>query len=194
MVRQNLENLCLRAPVAGRLTSLKAEIGESKSRGERFGQIDILSGFKVQADVEEHYISRIDIGQEGEFSLTGETYKLKVTKIYPEVRNGRFKIDMEFTDMVPNIIRRGQSVKVKLALEDLTDAVMLPRGAFYQITGGNWAYVVDQSEEFALKREIRLGRKNPELFEIIEGLEPGDKVIISGYESFGENEKLILED
>ncbi|MBU0983245.1 MAG: HlyD family efflux transporter periplasmic adaptor subunit, partial [candidate division Zixibacteria bacterium] len=192
IVRQNLDNLVLRAPVSGRLTSLNAEIGESKSRGERLGQIDVLDGYKVRAEVDEHYITRVDVDRSGEFDLSGATYHLTVTKIYPEVADGRFQIDLEFVDSVPDDLRRGQTVHVRLELDDLSNAVLLARGGFHQSTGGNWAYVVVESGDYAVKRDIRLGRKNPKVFEVLEGLEPGERVITSSYSSFGDVDRLIL--
>ncbi len=191
-VRQNEENLYLRAPVSGHLTSLNAEIGESKTRGQRLGQIDILDGYKVRADVDELYVTRLNVGMRGDFDLTGNTYRLEVTKIYPEIRDGRFEVDLEFVGEAPEGVRRGQTVHVRLELDDLTEAVLLPRGSFYQSTGGNWAFVVNEDGGFATRRDIRLGRKNPEYFEVLEGLEPGDRVVISSYENFGDNDKLIL--
>ncbi|UCC44010.1 MAG: HlyD family efflux transporter periplasmic adaptor subunit [Candidatus Zixiibacteriota bacterium] len=193
-VRQNVENLCLRAPVSGHLTSLNADVGVSIMRGQRLGQIDILDGFKVRVDVDELYITRIDIGLPGEFELAGTTYELSVTKVYPEVQNNRFQVDMEFTDAVPEDIRRGQTLHIRMELDDLTEAVLLPRGGFHQTTGGNWVFVVDESEGVATKRDIRLGRKNPKVFEVLEGLEPGERVITSPYEYFGDVDKLVLSD
>jgi HlyD family secretion protein len=194
IVRQNLENLFLRAPVTGQLTSPNAEIGESKVRGERLGQIDILDGFKIRADIDEHYITRTQEGLHGEFDLAGESFELIVTKIYPEVRNGRFAVDMEFAGDEPREIRRGQSVHVRLELGDLTECVLLPRGGFYQSTGGRWAYVVDETGEIAARREIRLGQQNPRMFEVLEGLQPGDRVVTSSYDNFGDVDKLVLGD
>jgi HlyD family secretion protein len=192
VVKSKLDNLVLKAPVAGQLTSLIAEIGESKSRGERLGQIDILDGFKVRAGVDEYYISRINKGQEGSVKIAGEAYNLSVKKVYPEVRDGRFQIDLEFGGSEPEGIRRGQSVQVRLALGDLSDAVLLPRGGFYQKTGGNWVYVVDKSGDFATKRNITLGMYNPQVYQVLDNLEPGDKVITSSYDNFGDYDKLIF--
>jgi HlyD family secretion protein len=194
IVRENLENLFLRAPVTGQLTSLNAEIGESKRRGERLGQIDILDGFKVRAAVDEFYIARLQEGRYGGFELGDNTYRLVVTKIYPEVRDGRFQIDMEFDGEAPEGIRRGQSVHVRLELGDLAESVLLPRGAFHQTTGGRWVYVVEPNGEFAVKRTIRLGQQNPRVCEVLEGLEPGERVVISSYENYGDVEKLVFKD
>lgn len=194
VVKSKLDNLILRAPVDGQLTSLIAEIGESKSRGERLGQIDILDGFKIRAAVDEYYISRINKGQEGTVKIAGEEYNLIIKKVYPEVRDGRFQIDMVFEETEPEGIRRGQTVQIRLALGDLADAVMLSRGGFYQKTGGNWVYVVDESGDFATKRNISLGMYNPQVYQVLENLEPGEKVITSSYDNFGDYDKLIFKD
>ena len=192
MTKQNLDNLIIKAPISGQLTSLNAEIGESKSPGERIGQIDVLDNFKVQASIDEFYIARINTGQTGEFDLTGTTYQLKITKVYPEVTNGRFLVDMEFAGTPPTGIRRGQTLQIRLELGDLTEAVLLPRGGFYQKTGGQWVYVVDKSGDFAVKRTIKLGRQNPQMFEVLEGLEPGEEVITSSYDNFGDIDRLVI--
>ena len=192
MTQHNLENLVIRAPVTGQLTSLNAEIGESKSPGQRLGQIDVLNNFKVRAAIDEFYIARINAGQKGDFDLTGTTYSLRITKVFPEVKEGRFEVDMVFDNTTPPGIRRGQTLQVRLELGDLSEAVLVPRGGFYQKTGGQWVYVVDQSGDFAVKRNIKLGRQNPQVFEVLEGLEPGEQVITSTYDNFGDNDKLML--
>jgi len=192
IVKQNLENLTVKAPVTGQLTSLNAEIGESKTRGQRLGQIDVLDGFKIRVRVDEYYLARIDIGQKGEFSFAGETYQMAIDKIYPEVLNGRFEVDMLFEGEEPDGIRRGQTVHIRLELGDLSEAILLAKGGFYQKTGGQWVYVIDPSGDFAVKRDIRIGRMNPEVFEVLEGLEPGERVITSSYDSYGDIDKLIL--
>ena len=192
MVKQKLENLVIRAPISGQLTSLHAEIGESKSPGERLGKIDVLEGFKVRAGIDEHYNARIETCRTGTFDLAGPTYQLIVKKSYPEVREGRFEVDMEFDGASPQGIRRGQTLHIRLELGDLSEAVLLPRGGFYQKTGGQWVYVLEPSGAYATKRPIRLGRQNPQVFEVLEGLEPGERVITSTYDGFGEIDKLIL--
>ena len=192
IVRQRLEALFLRAPISGQLTMLNAEIGESKSKGERLGQIDVLDRFKVQAAIDEFYIARIQKGQRGEFDLSGETYGLTIVKIYPQVRDGRFEIDLKFDGNPPQGIRRGQTLQIRLELGDLEEALLLARGGFYQKTGGNWAYVLDGKEERAVKRPVKIGRQNPRFFEVIEGLEAGEKVITSSYDNFGDMDVLIL--
>jgi HlyD family secretion protein len=192
LVQRSLDNLVLTAPVTGQLTSLNAEIGESKNRGERLGQIDILEGFRVRASIDEHYIARINIGQRGEFDFAGESYSLEITRVYPQVREGRFEVDMEFTDREPDNIRRGQTLRIRLALGALEEATLLARGGFFQRTGGQWVYVVSASGDQAMKRNIRLGKQNPQYFEIIEGLEPGERVITSSYDGFGDIDRLVL--
>jgi len=192
LVKTKLDNLTIKAPVSGQLTALNAEIGESKAVGERLGQIDILEGFKVRAPVDEYYLHRIQKNLNGEFDFAGTTYKLKVDKIFPEIRNGRFDIDLIFSESEPEGIRRGQTLHIRLELGNLNQAVLLARGGFYQKTGGQWVYVLDKSAEFAYKRQIRLGMQNPQMFEVLEGLEPGERVITSSYENFGDNDILIL--
>jgi HlyD family secretion protein len=192
IIQGRLEKLTIRAPVSGHLTSLDAEIGQSKSAGQNIGQIDVFEGFKVRAQIDEHYIARVEVGRSGEFEFAGEKYQLKVTKKYPEVTEGEFEVDMEFVDEDPEGITRGQTLHIRLELGDISEALLLPKGGFYQTTGGNWVYVVDKSGETAEKRRIRLGRQNPEVYEVLEGLEPGEKVITSSYESFGDMDRLVL--
>lgn len=190
--KQKLENLVVKAPIAGQLTSLNAEIGESKRPGERLGQIDVLNDFKVRAGIDEHYIARITTGLQGEFDFAETTYKLTITKVYPEVRDGKFEVDLEFESESPKGIRRGQTVHIRLALGDLSESLLLARGGFYQKTGGNWVFVLNSSGTVALKRTIKLGRQNPLNFEVIEGLESGEKVVTSSYDDFGDVDELVL--
>jgi len=192
IVKQKQENLTIRAPISGHLTALDAEIGQSKSPGQPLGQIDVLEGFRVKAAIDEHYIARVETGRKGEFDFAGNSYELIVKKIYPEVKEGRFEVDMEFVGSGPEEITRGQTLHIRLELGDISEAILLPRGGFYQTTGGNWAYVVDESENIATKRRIRLGRQNPQVFEVLEGLGPGERVITSSYESFGNMDRLVL--
>ena len=192
IVKQNLDNLTIKAPVSGQLTSLNAEIGESKSRGERLGQIDVLDGFKLRVNIDEYYISRVSIGQTGTFTFAGDQYKLAVKKVYPEVLNGRFEVDMEFVGEEPEGIRRGQSQHIRLELGDPSEALLLARGGFFQKTGGQWVYLLEESENVAVKQPIRLGRQNTDVFEVLEGLKPGDKVITSSYDTFGNIDKLVI--
>lgn len=192
LMRRKVEDLIVRSPVDGQLTSLDAEIGQSKNRGERLGQIDVLSGFKVRADIDEHYISRIFNGLSGEFTFAGETYPLRIKKIYTQVTNGRFQVDMEFVGKVPQGIRRGQTLQIRLALSDETQAVLLPKGGFYQQTGGNWIFKVSEDGRTAYKVDVQLGRQNPDYYEVLQGLKPGDKVVTSSYENYGTMQELVL--
>lgn len=190
--RETLENLVVKAPVSGLLSSIDVEVGSNISQGQNIGQIDDLNGFKMRVDIDEHYISRIFAGLGGSFEFNGKDYPLEITKIYPEVRNGRFQVDMIFSKGAPEGIKRGQSSPIRLELGKATKAVLLPVGGFFSDTGGNWVYVVDKAGGKAVKRKITLGRKNPEYFEVLEGLEVGDQVITSSYENFGDNEVLQL--
>jgi len=192
LVRLNLENLVIKAPVSGHLTSLNAEVGESKARGERLGRIDILDGFKVLASIDEHYLTRVGVGQRGSFNLSGETYGLTVVKVYPEVVDARFEVDMAFDGRGPGGIRRGQTLRIRLELGDPSEALLLSAGGFYQTTGGRWVYVVSESGDVARKRRVQLGRANAFYYEVLEGLEPGERVITSSYETFGDADRLLL--
>jgi HlyD family secretion protein len=194
IARSNLDNLVIKAPIAGQLTSLDAEVGESKARGQRLGQIDDVDDFKVTALVDEFYVTRTRAGQTAEFDLSGETHRLEVIKVYPEIRDGQFEIDLAFVEAPPANLRRGQTLQIRVALGDSSEALLLPRGGFFQDTGGNWAFVLDESGEFAVKRNLRLGRRNPEYFEVLEGLEPGDRVITSAYSSYVGMDRIQLRD
>lgn len=188
--RETLENLVVKAPVGGLLSSIDVEVGSNINQGQNIGQIDDLNGFKMRVDIDEHYISRIFAGLGGSFEFNGKNFDLEITKIYPEVRNGRFQVDMVFAKGVPEGIKRGQSSPIRLELGKATKAVLIPVGGFFSDTGGNWVYVLDKSGKKASKRKITLGRKNPEYFEVLEGLQVGEQVITSSYENFGDNEVL----
>ncbi len=192
LMRRKVGDLIVRAPVDGQLTSFDAEIGQNKNPGERLGQIDVLSGFKVRADIDEHYISRIypDLG--GEFTLSGKSYKLHIKKVYTQVTNGRFQVDMEFTGKIPEGIRRGQTLQIRLALSDETKALLVPKGGFYQQTGGNWIFKLDKDGKSAYRVDIQLGRQNPDYYEVLSGLEVGDKVITSSYETYEKVQELSV--
>jgi HlyD family secretion protein len=192
LLKQQMENLTVRAPISGHLTSLPLEKGQSIAQGFRLGQIDDVNGFKIRAEIDEHYINRIQKGKPGDFDFAGKTYQLKVQKVFPEVKERKFKVDLEFSDKEPEGIRRGQSAHIDLQLSELSEAILVARGGFYQTTGGNWVYVLDKSGDFAIKRTIRLGRQNPRHFEGLSGLEPGEQVITSSYENFGDMERLVL--
>jgi len=192
VMRRKVGDLIVRAPIDGQLTSLDAEIGQSKNKGERLGQIDVLSGFKVRVDIDEHYISRIFPELKGEVTLSGKDYKLIIKKVYTQVTNGRFQVDMQFVDSVPNGIRRGQTLQIRLALSDETQAVLVPKGGFFQQTGGNWIYKVSENGNTAYKVDIQLGRQNPDYYEVLGGLKTGDKVVTSSYENYGNMQELVL--
>jgi HlyD family secretion protein len=192
VMQQKVGDLIVRAPIEGQLTSLDAEVGQTKNKGDQLGQIDVLSGFKVRVDIDEHYISRIFNGLKGEFDFADTTYHLVIKKVYTQVTNGRFQVDMEFVGKVPKGIRRGQTLQIRLALSDETQAVLLPKGGFYQQTGGNWIFKVSADGKKAYKVDIQLGRQNPDYYEVLEGLKPGDKVVTSSYENYGDMQELVL--
>ncbi len=192
VMRQKVGDLIVRAPVDGQLTSMDAEVGQNKHQGERLGQIDVLSGFKVRVDVDEHYISRIFTGLTGDFDFSDKTYKLKIKKVFTQVTNGRFQVDMEFIGKVPEGIRRGQTLQIRLALGDETKALLLAKGGFYQQTGGNWIFKVSEDGKTAYKVDVQLGRQNPDYYEVLQGLKPGDKVVTSSYENYGTMQELVL--
>lgn len=192
IMQKKVGDLIVRAPVDGQLTSLDAEIGENKNKGQRLGQIDVLSGFKVRVDVDEHYISRIYPGQKGRFTFADSSYELEIKKVFTQVTNGRFQVDMEFTGKVPRGIRRGQTLQTLLALSDERKALLLPRGGFWQQTGGNWIFKVSEDGKRAYKVNIVLGNQNQDYYEVTEGLNAGDKVVTSSYENYGNMQELIL--
>ena len=193
IINQRLENLTLRAPVTGQLSQLNAELGELKNAGFRFGQIDVLDGVKVSAGIDEFHISRVQHGQRAITNpIAGQEYEMIVRRVYPEVVNSRFEIDLDFVGAEPPTIRRGQTIRFRLEMSDPADAVVVPQGGFFQTTGGNWIYVVDESGQFAEKRAIRLGRKNLEVYEVTEGLQPGESVVTSSYDTFNEADRLVF--
>lgn len=192
LMRRKVDDLVVKSPIDGQLTSLDAEIGESKNKGQRLGQVDAVSGFKIRVPVDEHYISRIFPGQKGEFTFAKKTYALEIRKVYTQVTGGRFQVDMYFMGETPKGIRRGQTLQIRLALSEETQALLLPRGGFYQQTGGNWVFKVGENGKIAFKTDIQLGRQSPDYYEVLGGLKPGDKVITSSYENFGEIQELVL--
>ncbi|MEI7500700.1 MAG: HlyD family efflux transporter periplasmic adaptor subunit [Bacteroidota bacterium] len=192
LVKQQQDYLNVKSPVDGQLGSLLVEIGQAITRGFRIGQINILTSYKIEADVDEHYIDRIRPGLTGYIERPNDTLQLEIKKVYPEVRNGRFKIDLVFTGKLPENIRIGQSYFIKLQLGQPIEAIQIPQGSFYQTTGGQWIFVLDKSGQFAIKRNIKIGRKNPQFYEVIEGLAPGEQVIVSDYTMFGNNDKVEL--
>jgi len=193
MMKKNLDALTVRAPISGQLSALNVEIGQSTTPGERLGQIDVLGSYKVRAGIDEFYVSRIKGGQRGEFEFSGRNHQVTIAKVYPEVREGKFEVDMDFEQEPPQGIRRGQTVQIRLALGDTAEATLLPRGAFYQKTGGRWVYVIDKSGTAAVKRAVTLGLQNPMMIEVLAGLEPGDQVVTSSYDTFGDNDRLVLQ-
>lgn len=193
LVRSRLDRLVVRAPASGLLSSYDAEVGESKTRGQRIGKVDSLDGLKVRAMADEHYLSRLELGLQGSFSQSGERHDLQVVKVYPEIEDGSVEMDMSFLGAEPGKLRRGQTVHLRLALGDLERAILIPKGGFYQETGGNWIFVVDASGTSATRRSIRIGRQNTDSYEVLEGLEPGEKVIASSYEHYSNFETLNLQ-
>jgi HlyD family secretion protein len=193
ILKTKVDGLIIRAPVDGQLTSLDAEVGQSKTPGYALGQLDVLDGFKVRLlDVDEHYINRIMTGLTGTFDFASKSYKLKITKVYTQVTNGRFQVDMEFVGEVPKGIRKGQTLQVTLALSDETTAIQIPKGGFFQQTGGNWIFKVSEDGKMAYKVDIQLGRMSTDYYEVLSGLKPGDKVVTSSYENYGTMQELIL--
>lgn len=191
-VQERLDNLLVKASIDGQLGMLNAEIGQQLGQGTSLGQINVLSGYKVQALIDEHYIDRIMPDLTASLNRQDKEFNMRVRKVYPEVRQGQFKIELVFTDSIPENMRTGQTYHIKLRMGEPAEAILVPQGAFYQSTGGQWIYVLDKSGKTALKRNIKIGSKNPTYFEVLEGLQPGEKVITSGYELFGDNDRLIL--
>lgn len=187
---KNLDNLAVRAPVSGKLTAFDAEIGQSMSRGQRLGQIDDPDHFKVKAQIDEFYLGRVDVGQRALVKVGGEELKLIVKKTYPQVRNGQFEIDMTFAGTTPRGIRRGQTVQSKLFLGDTGKAIVIPNGSFYADTGGTWIFVVSPDGTKAVRRDVRLGRRNSKVIEVIDGLQAGEKVIVSPYTNYIDMDRL----
>ncbi|MBW6534490.1 MAG: HlyD family efflux transporter periplasmic adaptor subunit [Mariniphaga sp.] len=192
LIYERLDNLHLKAPVDGQLGMLDAEIGQSIGKGVRIGQINVLTDYKVEAFIDEHYIDRVRRDLSAIIERQGQMYRMIVKKVYPEVRNGQFKIDLVFDGEKPENIRTGQTYYINLQLGQPQKSTLVSLGGFFNSTGGQWIYVLDPSGDFATRRSIRIGRKNPRYYEVLEGLEEGEKVITSGYELFGENDRLVL--
>lgn len=192
MIRRRKEHLILTAPIDGELGLLDVVLGQSVSSGMKIGQINNLSSYKIEAQIDEHYIDRVMPGLEAQFERQDESYQAVIRKVYPEVRDGKFKADFKFDGTLPENIRTGQTYSLNLQLGQPEEAVMIPRGTFYQKTGGRWIYVVTEDGSKVYKREIRIGRQNPQYYEVLEGLEPGEEVITSGYDNLGDNDCLIL--
>jgi HlyD family secretion protein len=187
-----LDNLIIRAPMDGQLSRPQLDPGQAVNPGQRLGQVDIVGSYKVRVPIDELYLPRINEGLQATASFNNKDYLLEITYVYTTIANGRFDVDMQFVGEVPPGIRRGQSLRLRIQLSQSSEELLLPVGGFYKDTGGNWVYVLEEGGNRAVKRDVKLGRKNPENFEILEGLQPGDKVITSSYENFGNNEVLIL--
>ncbi|MCI1639828.1 MAG: efflux RND transporter periplasmic adaptor subunit [Bacteroidales bacterium] len=192
LVRQRKDNLDVRSQIDGEVGLLDVELGQNISPGQKIGQINDLSDYKIESQVDEHYIDRVHTGLEGSFERDGKRYAVRVRKVYPEVRDGRFRIDLVFSGERPANIRSGQTYYLDLQLGEPKNAVIIPKGTFFSVTGGTWIFVLDENGTKAYRRNIRIGRQNPRYYEVLEGLQPGEKVIVSGYEAYKDNEILIL--
>ena len=192
MIRKRKGNLVVKAPIDGELGLLDVVLGQTIASGAKIGQINSVGTYKVEAQIDEHYIDRVVAGLEATFERQGETYATSIRKVYPEVRDGKFKADFKFEGEQPDNIRAGQTYYLNLQLGQPEEAVIIPRGTFYQKTGGKWIYVVNKDGNKAVKREIRIGRQNPQYYEVLEGLEPGEKVITSGYDTYGDSDVLVF--
>ena len=192
MIRRRKDNLTIKAPIDGELGLLDVVLGQSVSAGTKIGQINNLDSYKIEAQIDEHYIDRVTSGLSATFQRQNDSYDAVIRKVYPEVRDGKFKADFKFGGEVPDNIRTGQTYYLNLQLGQPETAVLVPRGTFYQKTGGKWIFVVSPDGGKAVRREIRIGRQNPQYYEVLEGLNPGEKVITSGYDSFGDNEVLVF--
>ena len=193
MIRKRKDNLLVKAPINGELGLLDVVLGQSVAEGSKIGQINNLSSYKIEAQFDEHYIDRITTGLEADFERQNENFRAVIRKVYPEVRDGKFKADFKFSGEQPDNIRSGQTYYMNLQLGQPEKAILIPRGSFYQNTGGQWIYVISKNGKEAYKREIRIGRQNPQYYEVVDGLKPGDKVITSSYDNFGNNERLVLD-
>lgn len=192
--RQSLDELRVSAPVAGRLSGFNLEVGQSISRGERIGQIDSPDKFKLKADIDEYYLGRVSLHQTVSLEHEGANFQLTVSKIYPDVSNGRFEVDLLFGDTAPNGVRRGQTLQAQLTLGNSTEALIIPNGNFFQDSGGRWVFVVNSDGTEAIKRSVTLGRRNKNFIEVVSGLAQGERVLVSSYSAFGDVERLKLND
>lgn len=192
MIRRRKENLSVKAPISGELGLLDVELGQSVAAGAKIGQINNLDSYKIEAQIDEHYIDRVAPGLEATFERQSEKYSSVIRKVYPEVRDGKFKADFRFEGQQPENIRTGQTYYLNLQLGQSAEAILIPRGSFYQNTGGKWVYVLNADGTKATKRSVRIGRQNPQYYEVLEGLAPGDKVIISSYDAFGDKDELLI--
>ena len=192
IVKGNLSNLWVTARISGLLSTVNFEVGQNVSPGVTIAQIDDLDGFKIVARVDQHYLDRVYLGLKGNFDFGGQNYSLVIRKIFPEIIAGQFNVEMMFEGNAPENIRRGQTVPIKLQLSEERQAIMIPRGAFFQTTGGNWIFVVDESGEIAVRRNISIGNQNNRQYEVTEGLKPGERVITSSYDGYDDKDKLII--
>ena len=192
IARSNLGQLSIRAPVTGELSGFEIQLGQSLQQGQRIGQIDSTGGNKLQADVDEYYLGRVHVGQTASADVDGKTFRLRVSKVYPQVRNGQFQIDLVFDGPSPSSVQRGQTIQTKLTLGDSSKAMLIPNGAFFNDTGGNWIFVVDKSGRGATKRPVQLGRRNADVIEVLGGLSPGERVITSSYSGLTDKDRLTF--
>lgn len=192
IVKGRLNNLWVTAPISGLLSTVNVELGQNVGQGQTIAQIDDLDGFKIEARVDQHYLPRVYEGLRGSFDFDRGTFNLIIRKKFPEIINGQFVVEMLFEGEVPENIRRGQTISIRLQLSEERQAVMIPRGSFFQTTGGNWIFVVDESGDFATRRNIRIGNQNTRQYEVLEGLQPGEQVIVSSYDGYEDKDKLII--
>jgi len=194
VVKQRQENLTVKAPMDGQITSFQAEVGQSKSAGQRLGQIDVLNGFKAAAFIEEDYLGRIEVGQTGDFSLDGRTFNLSVKKLFPEVKDGKFQVELEFKGERPKSIKRGQTIHARLDLGETAKALTIPKGEYLKTTGNGWVYRADLEKKEAVKVRVTIGRQELDAVEVVKGLAAGERVIVSPYEAFGGHDRLLLKE
>ena len=194
LMKQKVGDLTIVSPVDGQLSAMDSQVGQNVNKGDRLGEIDVLTGFKVKVTIDEHYIAQVYRGQMGEFDFADKTYKLKIKKVYDQVKagTGQFQVDMEFMGPAPQGIRVGQTLQIRLALSDATQAILLPKGGFFQTTGGNWIFKLSHDGKTAFRQDIQLNRQSPDYYEVTGGLQPGDKVITSSYDTYGDNQELVL--
>jgi HlyD family secretion protein len=194
LMKQEVGNLTVVSPVDGQLSSMDVEVGQNIAKGERMGEVDVLTGFKVKVTIDEHYIAQVYKGLKGTFDFADKTYNLVIKKVYEQVKagTGQFQVDMVFVGDVPKDIRVGQTLQIRLALSDPTQAILLPKGGFFQTTGGNWIFKLDPNGKVAYRQDIQLNRSSPDYYEVVSGLKPGDKVITSSYDTYGDNQELVL--
>jgi len=192
LVRENEEYLNVKSPVDGQLTMLDVELGQSVPKGGRIGQVHVLTSYKVVAEIDEHYIDKVKTGLNAILERQGQEFELTVRKIFPDVKNGRFTIELVFSNQMPENMRTGQTYYSRLQLGNPKESLLLPKGSFFQKTGGQWIYVVSTDGQSAEKRSIKIGNQNPQFYEVLEGLNPGDQVITSSYENFGESERIVF--